>query len=83
LSRGITANKTHPSRITYTKFSIRCSICKKIQGRSKKFGSLYQLLYHINCHNSEDEITAGVTKEDVRSIVKHLCQALEHGMFLQ
>jgi hypothetical protein len=41
------------------------------------------LLYHINIHNSTDEIAAGITKENVREIVRHLVDALELGMFLQ
>jgi hypothetical protein len=40
-------------------------------------------LYHLNIHDTTDEVAAGVTREDVRRIVKHLGYALKMEMFLQ
>lgn len=75
-------DKTHQHQIIYDRYSSKCPICVKSHGRSKRFNSLYQILYHINVHSSADEIATGITKDDVREMIKHLRCALEWGMFL-
>ena len=83
LSKHHLANKSHKHRIIYDKCLNRCPICKKIQGRSKRFDSLYQLLYHLNSHNTEDEISSGITKDSIRETVRHVAHALELGILIQ
>jgi len=83
MSRASSINKTHPYRTAYTKFPILCGICEKNQSRSKVFSSPYQLHYHLTTHDRADEVAAGVTRDEIKMIIKHLCYALELRMFLQ
>lgn len=77
------SNKSHQQRTIYKKKFNLCPICKKNKGKSKKFNSLYQLLYHLRIHDFEDEVESGVTADDVRKIVKYIVQAMDLGMFVQ
>ena len=80
MDKSAPLNKTHKRRTIYDRYFNLCPICKKNKGKSKKFKSLYQLLYHLNIHDAIDEVAAGVTRDDVKMIVKYIESALELGM---
>ena len=77
-------DKTHvPYHPNYITFPLRCPICIKIQKISKVFKSPYALLYHLtNTHNSEDELLADVTANEVHQIISTLVKAIQLKMLL-
>jgi len=77
-------DKTHsPSRIIYTALESKCPLCLALHNKSKKFGTPYHLLYHLNEHNSDDENTTKITIKEIKSTVKHICKAIKWRMFFQ
>lgn len=77
-------DKTHsPSRIIYTALESKCPLCLALHNKSKKFGTPYQLLYHLNDHNSDDENITNITIKEIKSTVKQICKAIKWRMFFQ
>jgi len=70
-----------PTRTIYTALAIRCPLCMQLHSKSKKFGTPYSLLYHLNNHNSDDQSSTKITINDIRLTVKQICQAIEWQMF--
>jgi len=70
-----------PTRTIYTALAIRCPLCLELYNKSKKFGTPYHLLYHLNDHNSDDQTSTKITINDIRLTVKQICQAIEWQMF--
>ena len=70
-----------PTRTIYTALAIRCPLCMQLHSKSKKFGTPYSLLYHLNEHNSDDQSSTKITINDIRLNVKQICQAIEWQMF--
>ena len=69
-----------PSRPMYESFNCKCPICMKLQNKSKKFETPYRLLYHLNNHNSDDELTTKITLNEIKEIVKQICIAIKWRM---
>lgn len=75
-------DKTHkPCRVIYTALESKCPICLGLHNKSKKFGTPYHLLYHLNDHNTDDECTTKITTSEIRYTVKQICKAIKWGMF--
>jgi len=70
-----------PTRTLYTAMISKCPICIALNNKSKKFGTPYHLLYHINVHDLDDQTTTLITLEEIRLTVKQICKAIEWGMF--
>lgn len=68
-----------PKRIDYVQFPLYCPICKKIK-RSKKYTSPYALLFHLNSHNTQDEIESSLEIDEVRQIARVIAKAVDSGM---
>jgi hypothetical protein len=77
LTRRDKSSTDTPTRVIYTDFAIKCPICMKLHNKSKKFGTPYHLLYHINEHSIDDQTTTLITLEDIRFTVKQLCKAIQ------
>lgn len=68
-----------PKRIDYLPFPLYCPICKKIT-ISKKYKSPYALLYHLNSHNTQDEIESSIEINEVKKIARGIAKAVDSGM---
>lgn len=74
-------NKTHkPCRVIYTALESKCPLCLALHNKSKKFGTPYHLLYHLNSHSSDDETTTKITVNEIRKTVKQICKAIQWRM---
>jgi hypothetical protein len=82
LSRRDKFSTETPTRIIYTDFAIRCPICMELHNKSKKFGTPYHLLYHINDHDIDDQTTTLITLDEIRLVIKQLCNAIKWRMLL-
>jgi hypothetical protein len=71
-----------PCRVTYTPLANRCPICMELHNKSKKYGTPYHLLYHLNDHNTDDEISTKILITDIRSTIKQICKAIEWKMLI-
>lgn len=77
-------DKTHkPCRVIYTALESRCPLCLELHNKSKTFGTPYQLLYHLNEHNSDDETTTKITIKEIRITIRQICKAIKWRMFFQ
>ncbi len=74
-------SEKQPTRIVYTALDIKCPICTELHNKSKKFGTPYQLLYHLNDHNSDDEHSTNITITEIKETVKQICKAVQWRMF--
>jgi hypothetical protein len=54
----------------------------KLHNKSKKFGTPYHLLYHINDHNNDDQTSTLITLDEIRFIVKQLCKAIQWRLLI-
>jgi len=72
----------YPSRSNYIPIANRCPICIKLHNKSKKFGTPYQLQYHLNNHNSDDENTTGISVLEISQTIKVVTKAIQWGMLL-
>jgi hypothetical protein len=54
----------------------------KLHNKSKKFGTPYQLQYHLNNHDSDDENTAGISVLEISHTIKVVTKAVQWGMLL-
>jgi len=71
-----------PYRADYIRFPLLCPICNKIQKKSRKYKSPYQLLYHLSTiHDTQDEILSNLKIEQVRNNVRSIIQSYSWGMF--
>jgi len=70
-----------PTRVIYTALAVRCPICMELHSKSKKFGTPYQLLYHLNDHNLDDEHSTNITITEIKETVKQICKAIQWRMF--
>jgi hypothetical protein len=82
MSRQNKTNQHSPSRINYIPIANRCPICMKLHNKSKKFGTPYQLQYHLNNHDSDDENTAGISVLEISHTIKVVTKAVQWGMLL-
>ena len=73
-------NHKDPSRSNYTLIANRCPICMKLHNKSKKFGTPYQLQYHLNNHNSDDENTTGISIVEISQVIKTVAKAIQWRM---
>lgn len=74
-------DKTHkPCRVIYTALASKCPICMELHNKSKRFGTPYHLLYHLNEHSSDDENTTKISTNEIRITVKQICKAIQWGM---
>ena len=74
-------DKTHkPCRVIYTALESKCPLCLALHNKSKKFGTPYHLLYHLNFHNLDDETTTKITIKEIRIVVKQICKAIKWRM---
>ena len=73
-------NKEPPSRTIYTVLNSRCPICLELHNKSKKFGTPYHLLYHLNDHDSDDEHSTSITITEIKETVKQICKAIQWRM---
>jgi hypothetical protein len=83
MSNTTQSNKVH-SRTDYKLCRNCCCICKRIGiQKSKQFNTLYALKYHLTTsHNSEDEISAGITRKQILQMIRAISQALELNMLV-
>lgn len=70
-----------PTRVIYTALNSKCPICLMLHDKSKKFGTPYNLLYHLKDHNSDDEHSANITITEIKETVKQICKAIQWRMF--
>lgn len=84
MSRFKVPKKLHPpERPDYIDFQLRCPLCVILQQQSKKFGSPYQLKYHLTTyHDSEDTIQSGISVNDAYQTVISIVKAFHWRMFL-
>ncbi len=75
-------NVKSPSRADYTPIANRCPICMKLHNKSKKFGTPYQLQYHLKSHNSDDECTSGISIIETSKTIKVITKAIQWRMLL-
>jgi hypothetical protein len=54
----------------------------KLHNKSKKFGTPYQLQYHLNNHDSDDENTTGISVLEISHTIKVVTKAVQWGMLL-
>lgn len=74
-------DKTHkPYRVIYTAFASKCPICMELHNKSKRFGTPYHLLYHLNAHNSDEECSTKIGINEIRDTVKQICKAIQWRM---
>jgi hypothetical protein len=52
----------------------------KLHNKSKKFGTPYQLQYHLNNHNSDDENTTGISILEILQTIKVITKAIQWRM---
>ena len=69
-----------PTRTLYTALNSRCPICLELHNKSKKFGTPYHLLYHLNDHTTDDESTTKISIKEIRETVKQICKAIRWRM---
>lgn len=72
-----------PSRVIYTGLNSKCPICLTLHKKSKKFGTPYHLLYHLNDHNSEDEHSTNIRITEIKETIKQICKAISWKMFFE
>ena len=65
-----------PKRIDFVQFPLYCPICKKIKA-SKRYKSPYALLYHLNSHNTQDEIESSLEINEVREVIRGIAKAVD------
>ena len=68
------------NRFDFVQFPLYCPICKRIYTRSKRYSSPYALKYHLNSHNTQDEIEASITINEVRQIARGIAEAIHSEM---
>ena len=76
------AEVKYTSRSNYIPIANRCPICMKLHNKSKKFGTPYQLQYHLNNHDSDDENTTGISVLEISHTIKVVTKAVQWGMLL-
>ena len=83
MNKVIESTKTNV-REDYKPCNTICSICKRIgKQKSKQFSTLYALNYHLATeHDREDEISAGVTRKQIRQTTKAISKALNWQMLI-
>ena len=81
LTRRDKDNTKEPSRVIYTALNSKCPICLVLHNKSKKFGTPYHLLYHLNDHNSDDEHSTNITITEIKETVEQICKAIKWRMF--
>ena len=73
-------NQNTPSRTNYIPIANRCPICMKLHNKSKKFGTTYQLQYHLKNHNSDDENSTGISVLEISNAMKMISKAVQWRM---
>ncbi len=74
-------DKTHkPCRVIYTALASKCPLCMGLHNKSKRFGTPYHLLYHLNEHNSDDEHSINITITEIKETIKQICKAIQWRM---
>ena len=53
----------------------------ELHNKSKRYGTPYQLLYHLNEHNLDDQTSTKIALNEIRFIVKQICKAIQWQMF--
>ena len=76
--------KPHDIRADYIQCKETCAICDILNPKgSKIFNSSYALKYHVTTeHNKEDEISSGITREEVLCIARAVAVALKWNMLI-
>jgi len=69
-----------PTRTVYTRLNTKCPICLELHNKSKIFGTLYHLLYHLNSHTTDDESTTKISIKEIKDTVKQICKAIKWRM---
>lgn len=72
-----------PTRIIYTAIPSKCPICMELHNKSKRFGTPYHLLYHLNDHNLDDESTTKISINEIKDTIKQICKAIQWRMLCQ
>ena len=84
MSKTALCKKPHDVRSDFIPCNEICVMCDILnRNGSKIFSSSFALKYHITTeHNREDEITSGITKEEVLCITRAVAVALKWNMLI-